>query len=421
MSAGNTPEEAMVQGLSEIIERYIQKRLFIEKPTLPDIPEEYIKKFPYIYDMYMKLKDNKKYKFMLKDCSFGGKYPVAALIIIEKNTGRYGIKLGCHSDYGIAMERAFTEATQGQDIFEYTGRSTIDFFNNNVENEDNICNSYKVGLGQFPYQLFGETPSYEFTPVKDVSNMTNEEILNNWINELIDDGYDVYIRDVSYLGFPSFHIIIPGMSEMQIANDTRFRAYNTRQYAAGLINNVDKITKDNTKYIIGAMGYFLKAMLENTMSIYYMHLEDVELPCDDFCAGCLYMMAMCHVVNEDYLNAYKKMELVEKRAVINNIDKNRMKYFTAMKHYFSAMHTMKNHKKAIKYMNVFFDSEIVDKLDELFINPDLVIVKQYPSREKLNTLADNDRYMRFEYSINKYLEIQKNNKIEQANLAKIIR
>lgn len=421
MSAGNTPEEAMVQGLSEIIERYIQKRLFIEKPTLPDIPEEYVKKFPYIYDMYMKLKDNEKYKFMLKDCSFGGKYPVAALIIIEKNTGRYGIKLGCHSDYGIAMERAFTEATQGQDIFEYTGRSTIDFFNNNVENEDNICNSYKVGLGQFPYQLFGETPSYEFTPVKDVSNMTNEEILNNWINELIDDGYDVYIRDVSYLGFPSFHIIIPGMSEMQIANDTRFRAYNTRQYAAGLINNVDKITKENTKYIIGAMGYFLKAMLENTMSIYYMHLEDVNLPCDDFYAGCLYMMSMCHVMNEDYLNAFKKMELVEKRAALNKIDKNRLKYFTAMKHYFSAMYTMKDHKKAIKYMNVFFDSEVVEKLNELFINPDLVIIKQYPSREKLNALMDNDGYMRFEYSINKYLEVQKKKRIEQASLAKIIK
>lgn len=43
MSAGNTIEEAVVQGLSEIIERYIQRRLFIEKPVLPTIPDDYIK------------------------------------------------------------------------------------------------------------------------------------------------------------------------------------------------------------------------------------------------------------------------------------------------------------------------------------------------------------------------------------------
>lgn len=48
--------------------------------------------------MYSKLKENDRYEYILKDCSFGGKYPVAALIILEKNTGKYGIKLGCHPD-----------------------------------------------------------------------------------------------------------------------------------------------------------------------------------------------------------------------------------------------------------------------------------------------------------------------------------
>ena len=47
----------------------------------------------------------------------GGKYPVAALIILEKNTGKYGIKLGCHPDFGVAMERTFTEAAQKDRIF----------------------------------------------------------------------------------------------------------------------------------------------------------------------------------------------------------------------------------------------------------------------------------------------------------------
>ena len=39
MAAGNTFEEAMVQGISEIIERMVQKRLFKEKICFPDVPE----------------------------------------------------------------------------------------------------------------------------------------------------------------------------------------------------------------------------------------------------------------------------------------------------------------------------------------------------------------------------------------------
>ena len=46
MCAGNSPEEALVQGLSEIIERVVQRRIFTEKPALPDVPEEYIQQFP---------------------------------------------------------------------------------------------------------------------------------------------------------------------------------------------------------------------------------------------------------------------------------------------------------------------------------------------------------------------------------------
>lgn len=122
MCAGNSPEEALVQGLSEIIERVVQRRIFTEKPALPDVPEEYIQQFPYVYEIIQKLKEQEKegYYYFIKDCSFGGQYPVAALIVYEKNTGKYGIKLGCHPDFGVAIERTLTEATQGQDLAEYS-------------------------------------------------------------------------------------------------------------------------------------------------------------------------------------------------------------------------------------------------------------------------------------------------------------
>lgn len=187
MCAGNTPEEAIVQGLSEIIERVVQKKIFMEKPCLPDVPDDYIKNFPYVYSILQKLRNYEKdgFKFYIKDCSFGGKYPVAALIVFEKNTGKFGIKLGCHPDYGVAIERTLTEATQGQDITEYASRSKVDFTNFHVDDWKNIYNSYKFGMGQYPYQLFDESPTFEFKPVMDVSNLNNKQIMKIWLKQII--------------------------------------------------------------------------------------------------------------------------------------------------------------------------------------------------------------------------------------------
>ena len=172
MSAGNTPEEALVQALSEIVERYVQQIILTSKIALPNVPDEYIKKFPYVYDMYTKMKKIEGYSVFMKDCSLGGKYPVAALIVINKNTGKYGLKMGCHPDFGVAMERTFTEAAQGNDILEYSERSHLDFFNSNVDNADNIMNSFKIGLAQYPYEIFKKTPDYECVNGHDFSFIT---------------------------------------------------------------------------------------------------------------------------------------------------------------------------------------------------------------------------------------------------------
>lgn len=58
---------------------------------------------------------------------------------------------------------------------EYSKRSSVDFTNNHVDEWKNIYNSYKFGMGQYPYQLFSKNPTYAFTPVEDVSGMDNWE------------------------------------------------------------------------------------------------------------------------------------------------------------------------------------------------------------------------------------------------------
>lgn len=388
MSAGNTMEEAIVQGLSEIIERYIQRRLFIKKPILPTIPDEYIMKYPYIYEMLTKLRKNDKFKYIMKDCSMGGKYPVAALIILEKNTGKYGIKLGCHPDYGVAMERTFTEAAQGQDIYQYSGRSVIDFYNCNVEEETNMYNTYKVGKGQFPYQLFGEEPTYPFVPVKDVSNMNNVELMKNWCKEIMDDGYDILIRDVSYLGFPSIHIIIPGLSEMTEAMDIHYRTYNTRHFICGLLMNPESITKENTKYIIATMEYFMPSILENSIETYYPWYNKGDLPLSKSGMGSLYMIAMCHVINENYGDATKTLKSLINILEDNNNDCTEddatVNFCKGVYYYLSAMDVLKNSEKVREYLDVLMETDIVERIFTIFDKPENAIINQYPSFKNMS-------------------------------------
>lgn len=125
MCAGNTPEEAMIEGISEILERYVTMQLIYQKIALPEIPDSYLEKFPKVKMLMERLRKKEEYVCKLLDCSFGGKYPVAGLVIFQKNTGRFGFKLGAHPDYGIAMERCFTEAAQGMDIYKYASRMFV--------------------------------------------------------------------------------------------------------------------------------------------------------------------------------------------------------------------------------------------------------------------------------------------------------
>lgn len=397
MSAGNSFEEAMVQGMSEIIERYVQKKIIKERISLPDIPVEYIKKYPHIYEMFRKLEQKQEYKCWLKDCSLGGIYPVAAFIILKKNTGRYGIKLGCHPDYGIAMERALTEAAQGQDILLYSQRSPFDLYNKNVFDGMNIYNTYKTGAGKYPYHIFSPEPAYEFHETQSVEHMTNRDIMNDWCNKFIEKGYDIFIRDVSYLGFPSVHIIIPKISEMFEADDIRYRVYNTRFYVCELLKQPQNINKENVKYIIAVLEYFLPSVLENTIDTYYGWCNKDAIPCEKYGMGVIYLISMCYVVEENYKQAadYMKMILsqLENESGTYQADKQDIAFYKAVYHYLSGLDAGLEKEEIQYYISSFFYEELSTKVCRLFVNTEKIIACQYPEKKASDTEYDTEKLL----------------------------
>lgn len=382
MCAGNTMEEALVQGLSEILERHVQKRIISEHISLPDIPESNIRAYPVVYELFSCIKQDSRYHVMFKDCSLGGRYPAAALVIIEKDTGCFGIKLGCHPDYGIAMERAITEAAQGNNIYEYVRRSKLDLLNQFVDNETNILNGYKTGQSRLPYELLLAPPTYEYVPAMPVHHLSNCEIVHMLLDRIMSEGYEVMIRDVSVTGFPSFHIIIPGLSEIINMSDSWFAATNTKHHIMKLLNKPSKITGDNCKYIINVMDYFANSLLENTMRSYYGVLTNFECPAEEYGMGWLYCTAMCHVLCRDYRKAAERISLLLQH--IGEGACSNGSFYKAVLHYLRGMDVLNNHEQVIDYLMQFYNEELCKRLSYTFERPEDVMIRQYPEHNCLD-------------------------------------
>ena len=414
MCAGNSPEEALIEGLSEILERYAGMKIFTDKVSLPEIPEEYVEKFPKVKKMVNKLKENDNYYFRLVDCSFGGKYPVAGLYIIEKNTGKFGFKMGAHPDYGIAMERCFTEAAQGRDIYEYAETCLFDFYGGEDSKNRNLTEFIFADLSLVPYQVIGKKSDYKFTPMPDVSNLDNKTILKKLVKSILDEGKDVLIRDLSTLGFPTFSIAIPGMSEISFdPNATYFNIFVTMQR---LMRNMKQINKNNLKDVIKMMETIVNEIGYEKLSILISLKDNSMIPCEQMGTGAKYFLAILYIMDKQYNKAAKILEdlsFIAENLLESPIEKIMVK---AVYYYASAMDKLRNHDEAMYYINLLFDEEIANCIDTSFKNVDEILVNHYGITQDDYVDNDDSFYLPF---MKKIREAQRDNRINQMDNAKI--
>lgn len=394
MCAGNSPAEALVQGMAEIFERIVMKEIIENKLSLPDIPEDYIKQYPYVYERFLKLRENNNYYVRMIDCSLEGEFPVAGLLLVEKNTGNYGLKLGCHPDYGIAMERTMTEASQGQDIFDFTNSSFLDFANENVFSEMNLAHCYMTGEGQYPYQLFSHIPKYDFVTPKNVDNKSNEELLEQMINKIQKRGFNVLIRDVSYLGFPAFHIIIPGLSEMGIATSEDYEMIRSLNYHIKYFRNPYLV---NDKIAVELMKILQHFSYRNYFS-FFMHTENVELiPWENIGESVHYYQAALAIAQGEYTEAIYYLTMISQKLAMFEYVDDEAKWLLSLIYYLSARQEIDDHKEIMRCMYMFFDNIYCERINDLFdgeavdnFNNSLFckLVGQYKDNEKDNFVKE---------------------------------
>jgi len=219
MCAGNTPEEALVQGIAELFERHVNQRIIREKIVPPTIPDGYVARFPRIAAMIAAIEARGACRVIVKDCSLGRGYPVVGIVYINLADQSYFVKFGAHPLFEIAAERTLTELLQGQDIGRMMGMREFSY-RAGAEDGNNLMGILVNGSGVYPSEFFGLQTSYEFQGWDEIKADSNRELLRHLLVMLAVEGFQVYARDVSFLGFPAFQVIVPHFSEIETFGDS---------------------------------------------------------------------------------------------------------------------------------------------------------------------------------------------------------
>ena len=226
MAAGNTMPEALVQSISELFERFVNTKMLLGEAVPPEIPDEALRQFSF-WNVIEQIRAGKRFAVTVMDCSLGKGLPVAGVRITDLEKGRFSLKLGSHPSFAVAVERALTESFQGWESQDDAASLCMIDTPEKSMAFHNIPNIKKTGIGCYPAKLLTDEPDWSFHPWMEWEGMDNQGFLKKMLEILKKDGVPVLVRDVSHMGFPSCHVILPGRSELYPVSRVMLRLYNT--------------------------------------------------------------------------------------------------------------------------------------------------------------------------------------------------
>lgn len=380
MCAGNKTAEALSQGISEIIERYVMRYLFESPRNLPDIPVETIKKYPWVYKIYEKICTETNCECKMKDCSLGGIYPVVAFCMIEKDTGHFGIKFGSHPDIGIAMERTMTEAFQGRTEKQFTHTSGISFNKDLINNQTNIFNSYKTSTARYPLEMVMKSQLPCRIEEASLEGLENREILKAQLQSILSGGHDILVKDCSHLGFPAYSITIPGMSESVKPDIIQTKGCNSRKYTSRKLEHPGRISVKDAQTMVLTLEFYKNSILENTLpSFYDVPVEGYPFIGNENGLGIYFLLSMLYFTLGDYENAFDRIKTwLDFEKMVGN--RQIAPTYRCVYKYLEGRNFGHTHGETIVCLRNFFNEGIIENINNWFSIPSETLGKLYPEK-----------------------------------------
>ena len=211
LSAGNTPEEAQVQGLAEIFERAVKGRIIAEGIAPPCVPDTTLACYPNIEGGLRALAEA-GFGAWPVDASLGGRFPVMGVILLNPKDGGVFASFGAHPDMGLALERALTELLQGRDLDQLGGFPGPTSDLDEAADPNNLELHFIDSSGVVPWRCLRATPDHPFVTWGGTGdNRTDRERL---LERLTGLGHTAYLAEFPHLGAYACRIVVPGLSEV---------------------------------------------------------------------------------------------------------------------------------------------------------------------------------------------------------------
>ncbi len=285
MCAGNSYSEAITQGVCEVFERFVLKQIYSGNAAYPSVPYKIVEQSSSWTIVQQMQKCG--YNIIVKDCSMNGVIPVVGIVVTKGN--RLTFKLGASPNFEIALQRCFTELFQGVSDMDtlYNKKMTfpdenyIDdeayFSHLNARKKFQYIKALRDGTGISSSVLMSDAGEFRVDNLFNATDLTSDTTMNLMIECANNLGYEVYIRDMSFLGFPTYHVYIPGMSEcIDVDYNTLEFQFCRKTKFCYMLNDLDTCSITDLEYLIETIDIisqypYLTSKLNNIILNYKNH------------------------------------------------------------------------------------------------------------------------------------------------------
>ena len=366
LAAGNTYEEACVQGISEIFERYIQFQSF------KNLNKEFVEldlttlKNPVIQNMINGIESTNNI-IRIFDLSYTFHAPVLMSAIFNKMNSRIYLDFGSAPEFDIAVERIITES--------YQGITTLNDFDYDIQQPmSHSAESVLMRQGgnspfticQFPEEIFlnaKKVACYESPYFLYDNSMSNTEMLE-WYKEIAKNlALDIYIHDYAMTNsMHSVHVFVNNINVIPQKEE--------------LYKNNSPIIKNKNMEMLKLYKQAYQNIVDNNYEVFYQIWEKINKLYNQFPMEIGVNMMMSDWVVPFYFNLsncpllfYQPYELINNLALYPNKEMyEKAKRITTIFVYRDAGYT---DEQIIKIFN-YFNADITKELKIKNNNEDLI-------------------------------------------------
>jgi len=224
LGSGMTALESRTKALSDILQRYLQKKIVSEAIALPLIPEDEIKSFKKV-DEARQFLIEKGFQLRLCDASLGGIYPLVCVYLLNTKNAKIKSSFAMHFDMQVALEEAIQKLFKGvESLADLDGDKPASFNLAEVRDPNNLQAHLLEQEALIGYASLKEPSAYDFVAWgKDWDKENYFSGMCELVNEM---EAEIYIRDTKLFDVYISHIIVPGVSDLYPLDDLQWKNKN---------------------------------------------------------------------------------------------------------------------------------------------------------------------------------------------------